>query len=278
MEDVEHLRPFVEKIEASRIPNPWGETEAAFKERMHISGLWREFLIERSSYRARGLPPRFAQRLAQQHYPPMGYPVRGMKTGIKIGDALPGHTSISEADVCRRIDFNTGASGARTGDWKDRTCSFAQAMEWVFENLFTDATVRDAPSKQAWSTYVWAKALPSNGSKFMEMYLDRRMRDDPHGPMYDPGDGLTAASEDVGGEAKKPGRTPPSSPKAFRPQDVELIAVDGSSAMDDDNWLGDDGDDDVPTASGVSGALARDSDGSDGEPSLEEKDELRRFA
>lgn len=181
-------------------PQPWNESDAAFKIRMVEEGNWRPFLLERAAYRFRGLGVHWANRFAQQHYPPPEFPVKAIRTGISPGECGLGPYGLTELKMRTRVVDQLGIAGsARTSEFEGRDCSFNKAVEWVAENLGIKVVRQDAPSKQAWSIYEWASFHPGNKSKFYEGYLSRRYRPGAsEEDAFDPGEGLSVEGEDVG--------------------------------------------------------------------------------
>ena len=182
-------------------PHPWHESDAAFKERLTEEGTWAEFLLERAAYRYRGLTDEWANRFAQQHFPPAGYLVHKIDTRRELGDCGTGTYGITAAKIRDRAVLQLGiAHHARPTDFDGKTCSFTGAVDWVAENLAIKVVKADAPSKLAWSIYEWASSSPTYKAKFYELYLGRRYKpdriDDLEG--FDPGEGLSEDGEDVG--------------------------------------------------------------------------------
>lgn len=181
-------------------PQPWNEMDAAFKERMVEEGNWPAFLLERATYRFRGLGFHWANRLAQQHFPPPGFPVKAIRTGISTGACGLGTYGITEIKMRERVIEQLGIAGsARPVEFDDKTCPFNAAMDWVAENLAIQVVKQHAPSALAWSIYHWASLNPGNTSKFYDLYLSRRYKPDRGDELdFDPVEGLSLDGEDVG--------------------------------------------------------------------------------
>jgi hypothetical protein len=162
---------------------------------------WPAFLLERAAYRFRGVGVHWANRLAQQHYPPPGFPINAIRTGKTGSECGLGTYGITEIKMRRRVIAQLGIeNSAKSAEFEGRTCSFNIAMEWVAENLGIDTVQQDAPSRLAWSVYQWASSDPGRVSKFYELYLGRRYRpdkdDDDDG--FDPAENLSIGGEDIG--------------------------------------------------------------------------------
>jgi hypothetical protein len=182
-------------------PCPWGETDHLFKDRLVDEGNWQAFKIERAVYRFRQLPEAWANRFAQQHFPPSGFPVNRINTGGDSGVCGLG-AGVTESLMRRRLNAQLGLEGhARPHEFEGKSCSFSAAMDWVAENLAVQVVKQHAPSALAWSIYQWATlpSVPPNTSKFYELYLSRRYKPDRVDEEdFDPVKGLSLEGEDVG--------------------------------------------------------------------------------
>lgn len=289
--DVKKFKPFVERLEFAEFPPPWGEPVKVFEARMKSEGRWKEFIIQRAVYRARGLPNRFAHRMAQQHFRPCGVPVESMNTGFPFSQAVPHAAGYTDHEgLWRRLLSDLGYGDPKAASLASKNCSFTAAMDWVFDNCEFDKTTNEAPSKASWTLYRWVREDAANKAQFMKIYLERMFK--PAGKQEEDEDittGLSDEKENVGLEGQAPRRRSYAEvPKdVFRPEDVAescLEVPEKVESLDYDELSADElveGEDDdavrVPSEPGVPGALAVGSDGPEGEPSVASDNDLARF-
>ena len=194
-------RPAATKMLPFLAVHPWGETGDEFKARMKSGNTWELFLIERATYRFRGLPPLISGIMAEQHFPPSEVPASTMRTSAVIeGVGLGGSTGCNAKTVRARMLAQIGADGfARDEDFEGRTCSTAKALDWVAENMSVGATKFDAPSKFAWSVFEWCRQHSANRRRFYEMYLPAQIPKSREADVVDdPLAGISGEGEDIG--------------------------------------------------------------------------------
>lgn len=179
-------------------PPPWSETDKRFKERMFEEKNWDAFKLERACYRFRGLPETWANRFAEQHFPPANFPIKAFRTGVDV-DNIGLHKGLSALDMRTQVTVQLGIEGnARSQSFDGRVCSFSAAMDWVAENLCVRVVQQDAPSKMAWTYYETWSQTPASKIRFLERHMACRFKEVESKLGFDPGDGLSTGGEDVG--------------------------------------------------------------------------------